>query len=186
MALGISMITPRATTAVACVRASLGASALLALSTSVAAAGFQQRFQLDGVYTQSTDDKSSDIGNSSPGCGSAIVCYVLFQSVPGTQDLLIERVSCLVQIPSGGQFKLAQLISKRTNRATTATSRTEYIQPILTASVNSGEDTYVVNSAVQYPLKAGEAPVLQLFKNVPGVWQANCTISGHIISPPPP
>jgi len=184
MTLRVSTITPRAITAVPYVRALLGAFALLALSASIAEAGFQQRFLLDGVYTQSSDEKSSDIGNSNPGCGSAIVCYVLFQSVPGDQDLLIERVSCLVQVPSGGDFKLVQLISKKNNRATTATSRTAYVQPIMTATAS--DDTYVVNSAVQYPLKGGEVPVLQLFKNNAGVWQANCTISGHIISPPPP
>jgi hypothetical protein len=154
---------------------------LFILTSSAAVAGFGPRFSLDGVYLQTTDTKSSDIGNSSPGCGSAIVCYVLFQPVPAGQNLLIEHVSCFVQIPAGGQFKLAQLISKKNPSATMDTFRWTAIAPVLTASAS--DDTYIVNSDVLYPLKAGEVAVMQLFKNVLGVWQANCTISGHLTTP---
>ena len=161
----------------------LAAAALLIVSVSLSAAGYGQRFLLDGVYLQSTDQKSSDIGNSNPGCGSAIVCYVLFQRVPNAQDLLIEHVSCVVEVAHDSQFRAAQLISKLHAGSSTATSRIAYVAPTLTASVTAGSDTYIVDAAVQYPLKAGEYPVLQLFKNALGTWLANCTLSGHVITP---
>ena len=151
--------------------AGIAGFALVILPASLAEATYGPRTKIGTNYQQSSSTTSPN-GLTEGSCDGLLICNVLFQVTPAQKALIVQHVSCRVQVSAG---------SLRYGRLGTRQGQTFPLRHTLLVPVPTASGHLVVNSPVLHLVESGERPVV-FFENsvTPGLWFAECTISGQL------
>ena len=159
-------------------RAIVAGCALVILSTSFAEAiigSYGPRTIIGSNYQQTSDGQSTAVDGFNQGqCTNVSLCRVLFQKVPQKQKLIIQNVSCYVQIDSGSLF-YGQL---QTRHGQTIIQRNTTLTPVATT-----QGYWIVSSPVMHLVETGQNAFITFVSSTSAYWGTECSISGQLKTP---
>ena len=156
-------------------RACLAGFALVILSASLAEAIYGPRTKIGANYQQTSTTMSLH-GFTEESCNGNAGCVVLFQRPLGQKPLIVQHVSCRVNI-NAGSLRSGVLQTWKGSTSTFPRKRT-YLVPVPT-----GGNVWVVNSPVMHLVESGERPVVLLTNSAVIGWFVECSISGTLQQP---
>jgi hypothetical protein len=154
-------------------RAALAGFALVILSASLAEAEYGPRTTI-GVNYQQTSTTTSTDGINEGSCNGSSSCAILFQRAPEQKRLIVQHVSCRVNLSTGGlRYGILQ-----TRKGQTFPLRRTYLTALNTGTFS------VVNSPVMHLVESKENPLLSLQNSANANWfTLQCSISGQLKQP---
>ena len=146
-------------------------SALPALSSN-----YGPRTLIGDVYQQTSTTESPD-GINLASCDNVSHCYIVFQPVLGQRQIIIEHASCWV-FSSDATAKLGQ-VELKSRRDTEIQFRNTFLIPY-----DANGFSWLVSGTVLHPLDTTDRPLMFFqFDKVGLNISAECTISGHVVTP---
>lgn len=156
-------------------RASLAGFTLVVLPASLAQATYGPRTTIGSSYQQTSDTLSVNGVDQGSSCnGISTVCYVLFQQAPQQRPLIVQHVSCRMQV-TAGELRSGHLAVRKGG---TLQFRHTYLVPVHTTG-----NFFIMNSPVLHLVKSGQRVVIQFWNTVTGNWLGGCNISGKLQQP---
>jgi len=152
------------------------AAVVMPVSFAAATVGPKTTFQSFFQQTSNTITFDGSIFNF--GCPNNTNCYVIFSKVPAGENLVINQVSCYMNVgwpTTAGALVRVQLYP----RLSQTVQRTQEM-----VAVKTSDNDFAVNGATMEIFKAGDAPQILLHTNFAAQFaEVSCTISGLIYGP---
>ena len=120
-----------------------------------------------------------DFAPSGPSCDNAFRCIVAFPAVPSGKRLVVEEVTALAFVVSGGQPTLFAF----GDGTTTNTGNVAIMQPTFTPAFNSGGATaWSIDKQIRVYYEPGTTPKVKIQNPVGfGALSSNMTLHGYLI-----
>jgi hypothetical protein len=143
---------------------------LMILVPSLANAEYGPKTVFGTNYQQTSTTKSTD-GINEGNCNSLAHCYILFQRPPEQKNLIVQHVSCQVNVTAGG-IESGLLIARK--------GQTFPLKRTLLAPIRTTGTFWAANSPVMHLVGSNEAPVVVFYGSAFATWLPTCNISGQL------
>jgi len=152
------------------------AACVLPVSFAAATIGPKSTFQ--SFFQQTSSTITFDGSTFNFGCANNTNCYVIFSKVPAGNNLVINQVSCYVNVgwpDTAGDLVRVQLYPSRNMTV----QRTQEL-----TTVKTSMNDFAVNGTTMQIFHAGDTPQILLHTNFAAQFsEVSCTISGLIYTP---
>ncbi len=151
--------------------AGLAGFGLMIMSASLAEANYGPRTIIGENYQQTSFTSSID-SITEAQCHNTNGCTILFRPAPEQKRLIVQHVSCAVEV-SSGTVRFATL---RTRKGQSFPLRETYLTP-----VNTTDRVWNISSAVTHLIESREIPLVALASSAGAAWFLKCNISGQLV-----
>jgi hypothetical protein len=124
-----------------------------------------------------TIDRTTYFEFKGKACSNAAACLSVFTGVPAAKFLVVQRVTCVLILPSTAQVTTLQLRQVSGNPPTTGGF--QVLAPVQVISDNGTNKNLLLNADTLIAVNAGESPAVEVeLRTVATSIIANCSVLG--------